>query len=130
MSNSFMDDLSWPKTCILKGLVEKSSISTAVTPEEIRDELFDIMLTRPHCTDFPESSLIQTGPFDRDDFEELGNIFVNSERKWRTRSTVVVIVDVNGVVYYYYKNTENLEVIDNIVQKGGKFAEFIISKSE
>jgi hypothetical protein len=79
MSNSFMDDLSWPKTCILKGLVEKSSISTAVTPEEIRDELFDIMLTRPHCTDFPESSLIQTGPFDRDDFEELGNIFVRKE---------------------------------------------------
>lgn len=133
VSNSFLNDMSWPKVKYLKDQTNNllSKVPKDIKPEELRDQIFDLMTSRPNFKDLPESKLIQSTHYSDADKEELGNIFVNSmEKRYKTKSTIIILVHKSGKIFYYHKNTQDLKIDDNKVENSNEFKEFIFDSKE
>lgn len=133
LSNSFLNDSTWPKVKLLheKSKTLLSDLPNDIKPEDLRDKIFDIMTTRPQCKELPDSKTIQSTHYSDADKEELGNIFVNAmDKRYKTKSIVVILVHKSGKIFYYHKNTENLKVDGKDVEKSNDIKEFIIDSKE
>jgi uncharacterized protein with NRDE domain len=130
VSNSFLDDLTWPKTKIFKNaLIDlfKENSSEDLKVEELQEKLIKVQNLRPCSRDLPKYSDVQKGEYTESDYEFIGNIFVCT-KKTKTRAQTIVIVDKENVVHYFYGNTEGFEVNGENVDAQNVFKEFKISK--
>ena len=132
LTNSFINDTTWPKTEILTNQLKEyfnEIKEKKISVEELKKKIIEFMCLRP-CPEiekFPKYSNVQLGEYDETDYEGLGNIFIDTKNT-KTRSQILLIVDKNQNVNYYYGNTENLEVnkksveIDQSIYKEFKFS--------
>ncbi|KAL0476268.1 Tango2, partial [Acrasis kona] len=140
VSNSYMDDTSWPKVKFLKQEMEKILTQTnkTFTPREMRDHMARLLTSRPllpesqvpqyikeeiktfcqskmegyhsSITSINSGITIQLEEFDQMIMQSCCNIFIDYCKKFKTKSQVVMLVDNNGDVYFYYRNTDELIV--------------------
>jgi uncharacterized protein with NRDE domain len=139
VSNSYLDDWTWPKVKFLRDEMEKIlSPGESHTPAEMKNLLSHLLTSRPMLStkDVPDYIKEEIAKFCRskqeeyktsvtslnsgitmhfDEFDEMimescCNIFVDYCKKFKTKSQTIMLVDKKGEIYYYYRNTDELSV--------------------
>ncbi|KAL0488960.1 transport and golgi organization protein [Acrasis kona] len=125
VSNSFLNDESWPKVKYLREELEKAlkdQNNANLSAQEMCDQLSHLLTCRPlfpldqikqHIIDQCNSEVstsgekVITSPSD-EIMKIVQNVFVDYKNEIKTRSQTIMLVHKSGSTHYFYRNTDEI----------------------